>query len=53
MTSILGIVTIGQTLRPDLATLQHPSPSGPNGLEYPLLVRLASGTHIEVPLAGV
>jgi protein AroM len=77
VTPILGIVTIGQTPRPDLAeafgaeapgaevrvagaldgiraedlaTLQHPSTSGPNGLEYPLLVRLASGAHIEVPL---
>lgn len=78
MTPILGIVSIGQTPRPDLAeafgaeaphamvrvagaldgvspedlaALQAPERSGPQGLEYPLLVRLATGTHIEVPLA--
>lgn len=73
MKPIMGIVTIGQTPRPDLAeafgaeaphaevrvagaldgissedlaALQDTKTS----LEYPLLVRLASGTHIEVPL---
>lgn len=77
MTPILGIVTIGQTPRPDLAeafgaeaphaqvrvagaldgmlaedlaALQDLKTSGPRDLEYPLLVRLASGAHIEVPL---
>lgn len=77
MTPILGIVTIGQTPRPDLVeafgveaphaevrvagaldgihpddlvTLQEGKTSGPEALEYPLLVRLASGAHIEVPL---
>lgn len=77
MTPILGIVTIGQTPRPDLAeafgaeapraqvrvagaldgirpealaALQESPASGCEALEYPLLVRLASGTHIEVPL---
>ncbi len=77
MTPILGIVTIGQTPRPDLAeafgaeapqaevrvagalddirledlvALQATTTSGPDVLEYPLLVRLASGAHIEVPL---
>jgi protein AroM len=78
VTPILGVVTIGQTPRPDLAeafgveaphaevriagaldgiraedvaALQDRSTSGPDGLDYPLLVRLASGAHIEVPLA--
>lgn len=78
MTPILGIVSIGQTPRPDLAVafgaevphaevrvsgaldgiraddlaaLLHPTRPGPDGLEYPLLVRLASGAHLEVPLA--
>ncbi len=73
MTAILGIVTIGQTPRPDLAdafgaeaphaevrvsgaldgignddlaALQNLTTSS----EYPLLVRLSSGAHIEVPL---
>lgn len=77
MTPILGIVTIGQTPRPDLAevfgaeaphaevrvagaldgirpedlvALQDKTTSGSDELEYPLLVRLASGKHIEVPL---
>lgn len=81
MTPLLGIVTIGQTPRPDLAdafaaeapraeirvagaldglspreieALASPGPNGAGspgarGLDYPLLVRLASGTHIEVP----
>lgn len=74
MTPILGIVTIGQTPRPDLA--EAFGAEAPNaavrvagaldGISaadlailqvatvsdvYPLLVRLASGTHIEVPLA--
>lgn len=78
MKPILGIVTIGQTPRPDLAeafgaeaphaemrvagaldgispddltTLQDLRTSRPQDLEYPLLVRLATGVHIEVPLA--
>lgn len=78
MTPILGIVSIGQTPRPDLAeafgaeaphaairvagaldaisaedlaALQAPDRSGAPGLEYPLLVRLATGANIEVPLA--
>lgn len=78
MRPVLGIVSIGQTPRPDLADafgaqaphatirvvgaldgmstedladLQAPKPSGPQALEYPLLVRLATGAHIEVPLA--
>jgi protein AroM len=77
VTPILGVVTIGQTPRADLAeafgveaahaevrvagaldgihaedlaALQDRTTSGPDGLEYPLLVRLASGAHIEVPL---
>jgi protein AroM len=77
VTPILGVVTIGQTPRPDLAAafgaeaahadvrvagaldgmrpeelaaLQDTTGAGPDGLEYPLLVRLASGAHIEVPL---
>lgn len=77
MTPLLGIVTIGQTPRPDLADafgaealhaqmrvagaldgispeelvgLQGKQTSGPDELAYPLLVRLASGAHIEVPL---
>lgn len=74
MTPILGIVTIGQTPRPDLA--EAFGAEAPNvevrvagaldGIRaedlaaiqdlttsnaYPLLVRLASGLHIEVPLA--
>lgn len=73
MTPILGIVTIGQTPRPDLA--EAFGAEAPNAevrvagaldgiraedlaalhdlkapLDYPLLVRLASGAHIEVPL---
>lgn len=78
MTPILGVVSIGQTPRPDLAdafgagapraeirvagaldgispddlaALQELPRSGPRDLEYPLLVRLADGAHIEVPLA--
>lgn len=78
MTPILGIVTIGQTPRPDLAeafgaeaapaevrvigaldgigpddlvALQAITTTRPGDLAYPLLVRLASGAHIEVPLA--
>ncbi|MFM8533051.1 MAG: AroM family protein [Acidimicrobiia bacterium] len=74
MTSILGIVTIGQTPRRDLAEAFGAEAPGADvrvagaldgvGEEelaslrdltkseaYPLLVRLASGTHIEVPLA--
>lgn len=78
MKPILGIVTIGQTPRPDLAeafgaeaphaeirvagaldgissddlaALQASKPSSPQAFEYPLLVRLATGVHIEVPLA--
>lgn len=77
MKGILGIVTIGQTPRPDLleafaieapraevrvagaldgirpedlAALQDRHGARPQDLEYPLLVRLASGAHIEVPL---
>ena len=73
MTPILGIVTIGQTPRPDLAeafgaeaahaevrvagALDGMLPDELSALqdlktshEYPLLVRLASGAHIEVPL---
>lgn len=77
MTAILGIVTIGQTPRPDLieafgaeapraevrvagaldgirpddlAALQDRHGAEPQDLEYPLLVRLASGAHIEVSL---
>lgn len=73
MRPILGIVTIGQSPRPDLAeafgaeaphaevrvagALDGVSPedlaalkSAETPLEYPLLVRLASGAHIEVPL---
>ena len=77
MTPVLGIVTIGQTPRPDLAgafgaeapgaevrvagaldgihpddlaALQQPAASGSGDLDYPLLVRLASGAHIEIPL---
>lgn len=77
MTPILGVVTIGQTPRPDLtkafgveaahaevrvagaldglsaediAALQDTTASGADALEYPLLVRLASGAYIEVPL---
>lgn len=78
MKPILGIVTLGQTPRPDLAeafgveaphaeirvagALDAISPgdlsalhdlgtSRPQDLDYPLLVRLATGAHIEVPLA--
>lgn len=74
MTPILGIVTIGQTPRPDLAeafgaeapNVEVRVAGALNGISaedlvslqdqttsnaYPLLVRLASGTHIEVPLA--
>lgn len=78
MTPILGIVTIGQTPRPDLAeafgaeaphvevrvagaldgilpdelaALRNPGTSASPDFDYPLLVRLASGAHIEVPLA--
>jgi len=78
MTPVLGIVSIGQTPRPDLAeafgaaapravirvggaldgispddlaALQDRTTSRLQDLEYPLLVRLATGTHIEVPLA--
>lgn len=74
MKPILGIVTIGQTPRPDLAgafgaeapnaevrvagALDGISPEDlaalqdtKTSLDYPLLVRLASGAHIEVPLA--
>ncbi|MBM3809515.1 MAG: AroM family protein [Acidimicrobiia bacterium] len=75
MTPILGVVSIGQTPRPDLADafgaaaphaairvagaldgmssddLAALQVLGRPDLEYPLLVRLAGGTHIEVPLA--
>jgi len=73
MTPILGIVSIGQSPRPDLAetfgaeaphaevrvagALDGVTPEELDALtsvetspEYPLLVRLASGAHIEVPL---
>jgi protein AroM len=73
VTPVLGIVTIGQTPRPDLAeafgaeaphaevrvagALDGIRPEDlaaiqdrKTSLEYPLLVRLASGAHIEVPL---
>jgi protein AroM len=73
VTPVLGIVTIGQTPRPDLA--EAFAAGAPHAevrvagamddiraqdlaalqvmktpLEYPLLVRLSSGAHIEVPL---
>lgn len=73
MTPILGIVTIGQSPRPDLAEafgaeapLAEVRVAGAldgisaedlaalhdlrTPLDYPLLVRLASGAHIEVPM---
>jgi protein AroM len=77
VTPVLGIVTIGQTprrdlaeafgveaphaevriagaldgiLADDLAALQDRTGARADSLEYPLLVRLASGAHIEVPL---
>lgn len=79
MKPILGIVTIGQTPRPDLAeafgaeaphvevrvagaldgilpddlaALRNPGTSASPDFDYPLLVRLASGAHIEVPRAA-
>jgi protein AroM len=74
MRSILGIVTIGQSPRPDLAAafgaeaphaeirvagaLDDVAPEDlaaltnvETSLEYPLLVRLASGAHVEIPMA--
>ena len=74
MTPVLGIVTIGQTPRPDLVAAfaaearraQVRVAGALDGLSsddlsalaavatssgYPLLVRLASGAHIEVPMA--